>query len=155
MLIFTAFYSLLYPAKEPSLFYPAKEPSLGHFTFLIQDRDMTERHFGMGTNIVYESFLSHPWAVPCTKKNGSKRKQRRSDGSIIIICLLLSGDVHPCPGPAAGGCQQPGDIIVKSRFDVRRAGGEECRRPAISEEWSFIAENWDSLSSAHDEARDV
>ncbi|KAI9516389.1 hypothetical protein NQZ68_015890 [Dissostichus eleginoides] len=67
------------------------------------------KHFGHGRHIIYSSFIWHSWQTLSNKKKGLKRKEENI-GLLALLCLLLSGDIHPCPGPgvvsidlAAGG----------------------------------------------------
>lgn len=45
--------------------------------------------------------LSNSWRYSSTNKyaHGIAQRERRRDKSIISLCLLLSGDIHQCPGP--------------------------------------------------------
>ncbi|KAK5923199.1 hypothetical protein CgunFtcFv8_000191 [Champsocephalus gunnari] len=56
------------------------------------------KHFGHGRHIIYSSFIWHSWQTLSNKKKGLKRKEE-SIGLLALLCLLLSGDIHPCPGP--------------------------------------------------------
>lgn len=58
------------------------------------------KHFGYGKNIVATTFV-FPSLMTSFKKRLKKQSERSSQGEtlIIILCLLLSGDVHQCPGP--------------------------------------------------------
>ena len=66
------------------------------------------KHFGFGRWVLYDTLLSP------TISNRNKVKVRigctsvvnnntsRSESVIIAMCLLLSGDIHQCPGPVHG-----------------------------------------------------
>ncbi|CAM4651696.1 unnamed protein product [Leuciscus chuanchicus] len=58
------------------------------------------KHFGFGKTIVATTFV-FPGLMSSFKKRLKKQPERSSQGEtlIIILCLLLSGDVHQCPGP--------------------------------------------------------
>ncbi len=44
---------------------------------------------------------------------------------------------------------------MKSYLDVLSAGGKEDRRSGITEDWNYIAENWEDLISPYEDTRDV
>lgn len=56
-------------------------------------------NFGHGKHVLVVTFI-HPSLYKRVKKHSkpTTRLQQR-EALIITICLLLSGDIHPCPGP--------------------------------------------------------
>ncbi|KAI9546079.1 hypothetical protein NQZ68_030666 [Dissostichus eleginoides] len=55
-------------------------------------------HFGHGRHVIYSTFTWHSWHTLSNTKKGHKRK-KENIGLLALLCLLLSGDIHPCPGP--------------------------------------------------------
>ncbi|KAI9514404.1 hypothetical protein NQZ68_033522 [Dissostichus eleginoides] len=56
------------------------------------------KHFGHGRHVIYSTFIWHSWQTLSNTKKGHKRK-KENIGLLALLCLLLSGDIHPCPGP--------------------------------------------------------
>ncbi|KAI9518468.1 hypothetical protein NQZ68_036919 [Dissostichus eleginoides] len=56
------------------------------------------KHFGHGRHVIYSSFIWHSWQTLSNTKKGLKRKEENI-GLLALLCILLSGDIHPCPGP--------------------------------------------------------
>ncbi|KAI9546572.1 hypothetical protein NQZ68_025734 [Dissostichus eleginoides] len=59
------------------------------------------KHFSHGRHVVYSLFVWHSWQTLSNTKRGLKRKEESVE-LLAVLCLLLSGDVHPCPGPGVG-----------------------------------------------------
>lgn len=55
-------------------------------------------NFGFGKHALATTFI-FPYLHQRIQKRTTPNKQKQGDNLIILICLLLSGDVHPCPGP--------------------------------------------------------
>ncbi len=75
-------------AKEALYHYPAHH--------------VTTKHFGFGkyTLTHHLTAASHH---QCTCNNETRGNRQRDTFIIISLFLLLSGDVHQCPGPISGG----------------------------------------------------
>ncbi len=58
-------------------------------------------NFGHGKHTLALTFIypSLYKRVKIHSKSSTRRHQSKALGQIIMICLLLSGDIHPCPGP--------------------------------------------------------
>ncbi len=50
----------------------------------------------LAVTFIYPSLYKR---VKIHSKSSTRRHQSKALGLIIMICLLLSGDIHPCPGP--------------------------------------------------------
>ena len=62
------------------------------------------KHFGYGKHILLQAFVNTATVRDQHKQSYAVRGIRQSDSLIIItLYLLLSGDVHPCPGPTYQG----------------------------------------------------
>ncbi len=48
----------------------------------------------LATTLIYPSLYKQIW-----KKNKTTSRLQWTNALIITICLILSGDIHPCPGP--------------------------------------------------------
>ncbi len=96
------------------------------------------KHRGFGKSVVF-LLIYHPW-INCSRKQrrSGKMKRHLSDWVIIIMCLLLSGDIHQCPGP------------VSRDFEGTISGDPDIR-PRVS---SSIADCWRDLLPCF-ETRDV
>ncbi len=79
-------------------------------------------------------------------------KRHLSDWVIIMMCLLLSGDIHQCPGPVSRDFE--GIISGDSDMRPRVSTVEQCRNSEIAVEWSSIADCWRDLLPCF-ETRDV
>ena len=63
------------------------------------NKPLLNKQFGYGKKTLMDTFLYPCWyPVRRNDKNGDKR-QVNGGRLIICICLLLSGDIHQCPGP--------------------------------------------------------
>jgi len=71
-------------AEDASLFAPATWLNI--------------KHFGHGRHVIYSTFFWHSWQTLSNTKKGQKRI-KENIGLLALLCLLLSGDIHPCPGP--------------------------------------------------------
>lgn len=105
----------------------------------MQESGNVKKLFGFGTNIIYDTLICHLWSVPCMRKSGANRNLRY-EGTIIFLCLLLSGDIHQCPSLTTRENQQRSLDETKSYLDVLRAFGKEDRRSGTTADWSYIAE---------------
>lgn len=84
------------------------------------------KQLGYGNKILMDTFLYPSWyPARCMDKNN--RKQQVNGGHLIIcICLLLSGDIHQCPGPMPRNRPTPSKITS--------AGAMWCmNRPNVGE----------------------
>lgn len=89
------------------------------------------------------TLIFRPW-ITCSKKQRRGQKRQLSDLLIILMCLLVSGDIHQCPGP--GSCKGGEGVCPTFAADGRRAlGAEQCRRSEIGVEWSLMADQWSDL----------
>lgn len=76
---------------------------------------MSVKHFGYGKHILMQTFVNTAVGRDQHKRNNAVRGKHQSDsGIIIILYLLLSGDVHPCPGPIFrdDSCKAPASALV-------------------------------------------
>lgn len=55
--------------------------------------------FGYGRHVLAVTFIFPSLYYRVKKHSKPPARLRHSDALIIIFCLLLSGDIHPCPGP--------------------------------------------------------
>lgn len=109
------------------------------------------KHLGFGKNVIY-TLIFRPW-ITCSKKQRRGQKRQLSDLLIILMCLLVSGDIHQCPGP--GSCKGGERVCQTFAADGRRAlGAEQCRRSEIGVEWSLMADQWNDLRPCN-ETRDL
>ena len=60
-----------------------------------------QKHLGFGKAVLYNASARARLNAP-QRESRKKRMASRMDSRIVIsICLLLSGDIHPCPGPGS------------------------------------------------------
>lgn len=59
------------------------------------------KHFGYGNFALLSAFLYPNWHNHVKQHARRRTAPRRQhfEASIITICLLMSGDIHQCPGP--------------------------------------------------------
>lgn len=57
------------------------------------------KHFGFGRYVLARTFIHPCFFNRVTKSSKTILKPQQSLQFIIAICLLLSGDIHQCPGP--------------------------------------------------------
>ncbi len=94
----------------------------GHFiaqNFLTQQCNYTaQKHFGFGRSVLFSTFIQ----FGMQSRTNVTRKQhfirvdcQRGEQLIIVFCLLLSGDIHQCPGPLCSfKLETESPTIVKS-----------------------------------------
>lgn len=70
-------------------------------TFMDLNALWFEKRFRFGRIIISDSFISHIWANWGHKKEDNIKTKQRSN-FIILLCLLLTGDIHQFPGPGLG-----------------------------------------------------
>lgn len=58
------------------------------------------KHFGYGNKVLFDTFIQPSLYNTTNKRIMTTPKSQRSDNLVIILCLLLSGDIHQCPGPS-------------------------------------------------------
>jgi len=68
------------------------ERMVNYPNFYIQDELTEAKHLGYGSATLFNILRRHSGRPLTRSENGHFR-------SIISLCLLLSGDIHPCPGP--------------------------------------------------------
>lgn len=56
-------------------------------------------NFGYGKHTLTVRFIFPSLYKSVKKRRKTTTRLRHSDALIIMICLMLSGDIHPCPGP--------------------------------------------------------
>nr|XP_055025620.1 uncharacterized protein LOC129415608 [Misgurnus anguillicaudatus] len=60
---------------------------------------LTKKHLGFGRHVLTTTFIQLHLPNRTTKRSKSKINPQQSYAFLIIISLLLSGDIHQCPGP--------------------------------------------------------
>lgn len=84
------------------------------------------KHFGLGRYVLAATFI-HPHLYSKVRKHTkSVLKPHQSLALIITICLLLSGDIHQCPGPTTGPTSDSPHIIA-SNHSKSTAGNLQVR----------------------------
>lgn len=72
------------------------------------------KHLGLGKHVLAATFI-HPYLYSEKRKHTkSALKPQQSLALIITICLLLSGDIHQCPGPTNGPTSDSHHIITSN-----------------------------------------
>lgn len=56
-------------------------------------------NFGYGRHALTATFIFPSLYFRAKRHSKPPARLQHSDALIIIICLLLSGNIHPCPGP--------------------------------------------------------
>lgn len=97
LLALLAYCLLLHFVSTGQTFYTESGPSSCN-RFYSRQLDNIHKHFGYGKYVLFATFC------PCryfhTSKYGKTTVKRQSCAALVIaICLLLSGDIHQCPGP--------------------------------------------------------
>lgn len=73
------------------------------------------KHFGYGKNVVAATFVSPSLLISSKKGQFRGGGQVNRENVIVMLCLLLSGDVHQCPGPIRNN-----DKEDRSEFCIQR-----------------------------------
>ncbi len=102
------------------------------------------KHLGFWEECCFFSLIYRPW-IKCSRKQqrSGKMKRHLSDWVIIMMCLLLSGDIHQCPGPVSKDFE--GIILDDPDMSHRVSTVEQCRSSEVAVEWSSIVECWRDL----------
>ena len=67
--------------------------------FLSQQTNQAMGNVGFGKHVLATTFVYPSLYLRLKKHFKPPTQLRQSDALLITICLLLSGDIHPCPGP--------------------------------------------------------
>lgn len=83
----------------PSLYLNDKTSKYEGLNYKQTNHDMAKASFVYGTytpavTLVYPSLYKR-----ITRRTKPPTRLTQSNALIIAICLMLSGDIHPCPGP--------------------------------------------------------
>ncbi|KAJ8385627.1 hypothetical protein AAFF_G00184240 [Aldrovandia affinis] len=84
---------------------------LSHYTA------QANKHFGFGRHVIAVAFIYPSLYNRGTKHTKTVSKLQQSHTLIITICLLLSGDIHQCPGPL----NKPAEDGPRTAFTTRRS----------------------------------
>lgn len=84
------------------------------------------KHFGLGRYVLAVTFMYPHLHSKVRKYSKSVLKSQQSLALIITICLLLSGDIHQCPGPTTGPTSDSPHIIA-SNHSKSTAGNLQVR----------------------------
>ena len=57
------------------------------------------KHLGFGRGIIHTCVWAKSPNIGPKRKTWAVRKPKNNNGLVISLCLLLSGDIHQCPGP--------------------------------------------------------
>ncbi len=101
---------------------------------------------------MYDAFISHAWVLPSSrhkKRPGEFKIKGRNDFISISLCLLLTSDIHQCPGPKqnltirpGGGAGESGVRTCGDPFPEGVKAGAKAGQSKANEMWSRIVENW-------------
>lgn len=154
LLVYSLFFNLLCPVDfnlfaEHSANYNAQSKKLVN----IADRLIKQIHnisgnFGLGKHIVAVTFI-FPFLhnrVKSQTKSSTRLYQNEALGLIIMICLLLSGDVHPCPGPHYAKPENFSDFIsnpISSQWHAEGPRALQCGYvPGFGVIWRWVWRWW-------------
>ena len=70
-----------------------------HSYYAHSNKLVLKKQLGYGKKILMDTFLCPCWYPTKRNEKGGVKRQVNGDKLIICICLLLSGDIHQCPGP--------------------------------------------------------
>ncbi len=84
-----------------SLFNGYEKTFVNNADWLVKQTYNALGNFGHGKHTLAVTFIypSLYKRVKIHSKSSTRRHQSKALGLIIMICLLLSGDIHPCPSP--------------------------------------------------------
>ncbi len=104
-----------------SLFNGYEKTCVNNADWLVKQTYNALGNFGHGKHTLAVTFIypSLYKRVKIHSKSSTRRHQSKALGQIIMICLLLSGDIHPCPGPHHA---KPVNRLRQAWVPVRRAG---------------------------------
>ncbi len=104
-------------------------------------------NLGYGRHILAVTFIFPSLFYRVKELFKPPARLQHSDAIIIILCLLLSGDIHPCPGPSHSKMEQDDSIMVDtihtSISQVRTCCSELLRdyvRGAVA--WGCLSVSW-------------
>lgn len=108
----------------------------------IPNKLLIDKQRGYGKKILMDTFLYPNW-YPARRIDKNNKKQQVNGGHLIIcICLLLSGDIHQCPGPMPRNRSAPSKITsAGATWCINRPNAGEvaldARQSGIDREHGF------------------
>ena len=103
LLVYSLLLNFLSPANNILLMKPVDMKQFstvyGNADFLSQQTNQAIGNFGFGKHVLATTIVYPSLYLRLKKHFKPPTQLRQSDALLITICLLLSGDIHPCPGP--------------------------------------------------------
>lgn len=81
---------------------------------LSQKTNQAVGNFGYGKHALALTFICSSLYNRMTKHTKPPTMLQHSDALIITICLLLSGDIHPCPGKLHAGPEIEASVLANT-----------------------------------------